>query len=248
MSDTHDGRNSPLHPATRAAQALRRIDPRTGAVVPGIEPATTFARDADYAPRQRYIYARDGGPTVEHAEAVIRSLEGAAATLLFASGQAAVAAVLDGLVAGDHVVAPKIIYHGVLNNLIRLRDRRGIGLTLFDAGEPGALAAAIRPGETRLVWIETPTNPSWDVIDIAAAAGAAHKAGALLAVDGTAGPPCTTRALDLGADIAFHSATKYLAGHSDLTAGVLSLADPGRWEELETTRKMQGSVIAAFEA
>jgi cystathionine gamma-synthase len=156
---------------------------------------------------------------------------------------------METLGAGDHVAAPRVIYHGVLGWLKRLEARRGVALTLFDASEPGALEAALRPGATKLVWIESPTNPNWDVIDIAAAAEAAHAAGARLAVDCTAAPPCATRALELGADFAFHSATKYLAGHSDLTAGALSAArDDALWAELRTIRSMLGSVIAPFEA
>ena len=105
------------------------------------------------------------------------------------------------------------------------------------------------PGRTRLLWVETPTNPTWDVIDIAAAAAAARAAGALLAVDCTAAPPCTTLPLALGADIAFHSGTKYLGGHSDLTAGVLSLARrEGLWDELVRVRYLTGSVLGGFEA
>ena len=115
------------------------------------------------------------------------------------------------------------MYHGGLAWLRRLSDRRGIALTEFDPAAPETLAQAIRPG-TRLVWIEVPTNPTWDVLDIAAAAKSAHAAGAVLAADCTAAPPCTLRALELGADLAFHSGTKYLGGHSDLTAGVLSFA------------------------
>jgi cystathionine gamma-synthase len=239
----------PLSPATRAAQALRHIEPRTGAVTPGIELASTFARDVDYAPRQAYIYARDGGPTVEHAEAVLADLDGAADTLVFASGMAAMAALLETLETGDHVAAPRTMYHGGANWLRRLEARRGIETTFFDAADPAALGAALRPGRTRLVWIETPTNPTWDVIDIAAAARAAHAAGARLAVDATVAPPCTTLALAHGADVAFHSGTKYLGGHSDLTAGVLSLARRDALaEELRLVRGMMGSVIAAFEA
>jgi cystathionine gamma-synthase len=241
--------NRPLAPATRAAQALGRIDPVTGAVVPGIEPATTFARDADYAPRQAYIYARDGGPTVEHAEAVLADLEGAAASMVFGSGMAAFVALFETLGAGDRVAAPQVMYHGGLAWLRRLAARRGVGLDLFDASADGALEAALRPGETRVLWIETPTNPTWDVIDIAGAAAAAREAGALLAVDGTAAPPCTTRALALGADVAFHSGTKYLGGHSDLTAGVLSFAAAGPLaDEVRLVRTLMGSVIAPFEA
>jgi cystathionine gamma-synthase len=238
-----------LSPATRAAQALRLIDPRTGAVVPGIEPATTFARDADYLPRQGYIYGRDGGPTVEHAEAVLASLDGAAGALVFASGMAAFVALLETLEAGAHVAAPRVMYHGGLAWLHRLADRGRLGLTLYDQAAPGAIEAALAPGRTRLVWVETPANPTWDVTDISAAGRAAHAAGARLAVDCTAAPPCTLAALALGADLAFHSATKYLAGHSDLTAGVLSTADPGPlWDELRAVRGLMGSVLPPFEA
>jgi cystathionine gamma-synthase len=244
-----DAPRRPLAPATRAAQALRRIDPRTGAVTPGIEPASTFARDADYAPRQPYVYARDGGPTVEHVEEVLADLDGAAGALVFASGMTAFVALTETLRAGDRVAAPRAIYHGVLAWLRRIAARRGVETDLFDATVPGGLEAAIAPGRTRLVWIETPTNPTWDVIDIAAAAAAAHAAGALLAVDCTTAPPCTTRALDLGADVAFHSATKYLGGHSDLTAGVLCLARrDALWDELREVRGLTGGVMAAFEA
>jgi len=238
-----------LSPATRAAQALRHIDERTGGVTPAIEFSATFARDEDYAPRQRYIYARDGGPTVEHAEAILADLDGAAGTLVFASGMAALVALLETLETGDHVAAPLSIYHGALSWLKRLGDRRGIETTFFDATDPRALGAALQPGRTRLVWIESPTNPMWDVIDIAAAAEAAHAAGARLAVDCTVAPPCTTLALALGADFAFHSGTKYLGGHSDLTAGVLSSARADAvWDEIRAVRHLMGSVIAAFEA
>ncbi|MXU66160.1 trans-sulfuration enzyme family protein [Oceanomicrobium pacificus] len=234
---------------TRAAQALRMIDPQTGAVVPGIEPATTFARDADYEPRQSYIYARDGGPTVERAQALIASLEEAEETLLFASGMAALVALIETVPAGAHVVAPRIMYHGGLNWLVRQQEKGRLRVSFFDQADPDDLARQIEPGATDLVWIETPTNPNWDVTDIRAAAEAAHAAGARLAADCTAAPPCTTRALDLGADYAFHSATKYLGGHSDLTAGVISCrAVDARWEELVTVRNLSGSVIAAFEA
>jgi cystathionine gamma-synthase len=239
----------PVSPATRAAQALRRIDARTGAVVPAIELASTFARDDAYAPRQAYIYARDGGPTVEHLEAVIADLEGAAGSLAFASGMAAFAALTETLRAGDAVAAPRIMYHGGLSWLHRLAETRGIDVTFFDAAEDGALEAALVPGRTRLPWVESPANPSWDVVDIAAAARAAHAAGALLAVDGTAAPPCTTRALEHGADVAFHSGTKYLGGHSDLTAGVLAVArrDALR-DEIARVRYLAGSVLPGFEA
>jgi cystathionine gamma-synthase len=241
--------NRPLSPATRVAQALHFLDEETGAVVPGIIPSSTFARDDDYAPRQSYIYGRDGGPTTKQAEAVLADLDGAAASLLFTSGMSATVAILETLNAGDHIVAPRVMYHGTITWLMRLRDKRGIALDLVDASDPGAIAAALRPGETKLIWIETPTNPNWDVIDIAATAEAAHAAGAKLVVDATVAPPCTMQALALGADFAFHSATKYLGGHSDLTAGVLSSRETGPlWDEIVKVRTLMGSVLPAFES
>ncbi len=241
--------NRLLSPATRAAQALRIIEERTGAVTPGIALSSTFARDEDYETRQKYYYARDGGPTVEHAEAVLASLDNAAGSMVFASGLAAVAAVMETLNAGDHVVAPRVMYHGVVNWLIRLRDKRGIGLTFYDATDETALESAIQPNKTKLDWVETPSNPHWDIVDISRAARSAHAAGAILVVDATPAPPCTMLALDLGADMVFHSATKYLGGHSDITAGVLSCKEiTPLWDELRVIRTLMGSVIAAFEA
>ena len=238
-----------LSPATRAAQALHRINEVTGAVIPDITLASTFARDADYNPRQSYIYARDGGPTVEHAEAILADLDGAAGSLLFGSGMAASVAMFESLPPGAHVVAPTVMYHGVLTWLHRQAARGILRLTTFDAADPTALERAVKPGDTALVWTETPINPNWDVVDIAAAADMAHAAGAQLVVDCTAASPCTTQALALGADMVFHSATKYLNGHSDITGGVLSTAKSGpAWDELRKIRTLMGSVMAGFEA
>jgi cystathionine gamma-synthase len=150
---------------------------------------------------------------------------------------------------GEHIVAPRIMYHGAQDWLRRIAQKRAIGLTLFDAKDPHALRQAIEPGKTAIVWIETPTNPTWDVIDIADAAAAAHAAGAILGVDGTVSPPVTTRALDLGADIVFHSATKYLNGHSDVTAGILVTGKTdARWEEIKYVRTHVGGVLGAFDS
>lgn len=241
--------NSDLSPSTRVAQALRYLDPEHGAVIPPIQLATTYARDADYGLRSDIVYARDGGPTVKHAEAVLADLDGGAASLLFASGMAGIVALMDTLESDDHIVAPEVMYHGGLVWLHRLAEKRGQPVTFFDASDPDALAKAVQPGKTKLVWIESPTNPNWDVIDIAAAAKIAHAAGARLAADCTAAPPCTQKALELGADYAFHSATKYMAGHSDLTGGVITTSETGpHWDELITTRNLMGSVMAAFEA
>lgn len=237
-----------LSAATRTAQALHFINPVHGAVVPGIEPASTFARDGDYMPIGNAVYARDGGPTVEHAEAILADLDGAASSLLFTSGMSAAVALFETLEAGDHVTCPIVGYHGTIGWLHRLVEKRGVKATFYDATQDGALAAAITP-DTKIVWIETPTNPNWDITDIAEAAELAHAAGAKLAVDCTVASPCTTQALELGADIAFHSATKYMNGHSDITGGVLSLSETGPFaDELRMIRTLQGTVMAAFEA
>ncbi|MFQ5675958.1 MAG: trans-sulfuration enzyme family protein, partial [bacterium] len=147
-----------------------------------------------------------------------------------------------------HIVAPTIMYHGAQDWLRHISAKRNIGLTLFEAKDPDALHQAIQPGKTAIVWIETPVNPTWDVIDIREAAQAAHEAGAILGVDCTVAP-LTTRALDLGADIVFHSATKYLNGHSDVVAGVLITKELNeRWEEINLVRRQVGGVLGPFEA
>jgi cystathionine gamma-synthase len=234
---------------TRAVQALHQIDAATGAIVPGIQPSSTFARDADYALRDGHVYSRDTCPTVMHGERIIASLEDGAAALLFGSGLAACAALFETVPAGKRIAAPRIMYHGAQDWLVRLKDKQGIGLDWFDAGDAASLAAAVVPGETALLWLETPVNPSWEVIDIEAAARVGHDAGAVVAVDGTCASPATTQALGLGADIVFHSATKYLNGHSDLTAGVLvTRVEDETWRELRWLRSRMGGVLGAFEA
>ena len=240
---------------TLLAQGGHFIDPETGAVVPPIHPSTTYARDERYE-LIGYEYSRSGNPTCAQVEDVLARLEGAEEALVFASGLAGIATFFDTVRGGEHVVAPRVMYHGAADWLRRLAGRRGIGVTFFDAaaapGPPGAaraLEAAVRPGETSVVWIEASVNPTWDVIDVRAAAEIAHAGGAILGVDATATPAVTLRALDLGADVVFHSGTKYLAGHSDVTAGVLATrrAD-ARWEDVKLARTLMGGVLGPFES
>ncbi len=241
--------NRALSPATRLAQALRYVDAETGAIVPPIQPSATYARDGDYALRRAYMYRRDSNQTTEWAEAIIADLEGAAQTLLFASGMSAANAALEHLPAGAHVVAPRVMYHGVLEQLRHHDATRRLEVSHYASGDLDEMRARLRPGETALVWVESPNNPDWDVTDIAAAAAIAHEAGARLLTDCTATPPCATRALELGADISFHSATKYLNGHSDVTAGALSVREIAPfWEEIALIRKLQGTVLQSFDA
>ncbi len=239
-----------LSPATRLAQGLHYVDPASGGVVPPIQPSTTFARDRDYALIDgERSYGRDQNPCYEVAEGMLADLEEGADALLFSSGMAAAMAVVQTLSPGDHIVAPRIMYWGLRNWLQTFCAQWGLGLTLFDAGDAGNLGAAVEGGRTRLVWIETPCNPTWDVIDIAAAAEVAHAAGAVLAVDSTVATPVLTRPLAHGADIVMHSATKYLNGHGDVVAGALvTAARDGLWERVREVRADGGAILGSFEA
>ncbi len=231
------------------AQAGHYIDEVSGGVTPPIQLSTTYARNDDYEYISAHSYARSGHPSWQVLEQVCAEIDGGAAALSFASGMAAICAVFETVDSGQHVVAPRIMYHGTHDWLRRISEKRGIGLTLFDATDIEQLRAAVRPGETSVVWIETPVNPTWDVIDIALAAEIAHAAGAILAVDATVSSPVTTRALELGADIVFHSATKYLNGHSDVLAGILvSRRDDDRWQDIREVRKLTGGVLGPLEA
>jgi len=238
-----------LDPETLAAQALGRVDRETGAVVPPMHSSTTFARDDDYALIGDHIYSRNSAPTIALAEEIIAMLDDGAGARLFGSGLAAFTALTETLAPGAHVVAPQVMYYSAQDWLRRMADRGRIRLTFYDQDTPETLKDAVTSGDTALVWVETPANPTWDVIDIAFAAEVAHAAGALLGVDSTCAPPPTTRPLSLGADIVMHSATKYLNGHSDLTAGVLVMAhDDDRLAEIHTIRNLTGGVLGNFEA
>jgi len=250
MADSDRPSNgAPLAMATRLAQAGHFIDPATGAIVPPVQPSTTFGRDASYALIGGFSYARDHNPTDAPAERLIAELEGGAEARLFASGLAAATAVFETLSAGQHVAAPAVMYHGLQAWLRRCAAQRGVAVTFYDATDLAALERAVEPGRTAIVWVESLLNPTWDVIDIAGTARIAHAAGAVLGVDATATPPVTLRALDLGADIVFHSATKYLNGHSDVTAGVLiTRAADARWAEIKTVRTLAGGVLGPFDS
>ena len=241
--------NRPTAPETAAAQALHFLDKETGAVAPPIHPTSTFARREDYELINGYNYSRYESPTVDLAEAVICRLENGAASRLFGSGLAGMQAVFETLKPGAHIVVPRVMYFGALLWLRRMAQHKGLVISQFDQGDLSTLAPLIQPGKTEMVWLETPANPTFEVVDIAEAARIAHAAGAVLGVDGTNAPPCTQRPLELGADISFHSATKYLNGHSDITGGVVTFAKKdARFDDLHFIRKQQGAVLGAFEA
>jgi cystathionine gamma-synthase len=234
---------------SRLPHACHYIDPVSGGISPPLQFSTTYARDAEYEYLSDYSYSRSGNPSWEVLEQVCAELDGGAEAKCFASGMAAVCAFFETVNSGEHVVAPRVMYHGAQDWLRRISEKRAIGLSFFDAGDIEKLREAMQPGKTSVVWIETPVNPTWDVIDIAAAAEIAHAAGAILAVDGTVASPVTTRALEYGADIVFHSATKYLNGHSDVVAGILVTKELNqRWEEIKLVRTLMGGVLGPFEA
>ncbi len=233
-----------------AAQALGHVDPITRGVVAPLHVATTFIRDPDNGYSSGFSYARPDNATVREAEAVLAMLEEAeAGALLFGSGMAAATAVFGALEPGDHVVAPNVMYWALKRWLREEGPRRGLAVDFVDAADGRALGQAVRPGRTRLVWIETPGNPLWTVTDIRAAAAIAHGAGARLAVDSTAASPVHTRPLTLGADLVMHSGTKILNGHSDVVAGVLAArsADPF-WARIQAIRASGGAILGPFEA
>lgn len=236
-------------PATLAAQALGWTDETTKAVVPPVHVATTYIRDADNRYRSGYSYGRDNNPGFRLPEALLTALEGGTACLMFSSGMAAAMAVFLALRPGDHVIAPQVMYWGLRNWLQSFAGQWGLSVQFVDASANDAIAGAVRPGQTKLIWIETPANPTWCVTDIAAAADIAHRAGARLAIDSTAATPILTRPIELGADIVMHSATKYLNGHSDVLAGALvTAAQDEAWERIAANRTNLGAILGSFEA
>ncbi len=234
-------------PESLTAQGLGWVDQATQAISPPIHMSSTFLRTPGYGEERAYI--RDQNPAFEQAEALLAKLEGGAAAALTASGMAAATSVFMALKPGDHVVVPQMMYWSLRNWLVTYATEWGIEVTLVDMTNLDALRQALRPGKTRLVWIETPGNPLWSVTDIAACAEIAHKAGARLAVDSTVATPVFTQPLKLGADLVMHSATKYLNGHSDLCAGALVTKEKdAHWERIIQVRYQLGAIPGSVEA
>jgi cystathionine gamma-synthase len=252
-----DRRESPMpnetsnswKPRTIAAQALGLVEPTTKAVVPPLHLATTFVRDPDNQYRAGYAYGRPDNATARHAEAVLAALEEAHEAALFGSGIAAATAIVLALPEPSHIVASQVMYWAFRHWLANEAPRLGHRVDFVDSANLAAVSAAIKPGSTKLVYVETPGNPLWTISDIGAVAEVAHAAGARLAVDSTVATPVFTRPLRLGADMVMHSASKYLNGHSDVIAGVVAAARPGEaWERVKTMRTQFGAVIGPFEA
>jgi cystathionine gamma-synthase len=237
-------------PATLAAQGLGWIDGETHAVSPPIHMSSTYLRDPDNQYRNGRDYIRDDNPSFDQAEALLSRLEGGRKALLFSSGIAAAVAVFLALRPGDHVVAARNMYWSLRRWLGTYATQWGLQIEFVDMADLDALRSAVRSNQTKLVWIETPSNPLWTITDIAAVTEIAHKAGAKVAADSTVATPVLSQPLTLGADIVMHSATKYLNGHSDICAGALATRTPedAFWQSIAANRGSLGGIIGSFEA
>ena len=236
-------------PETLAAQGLGRVTETFREIVPPIHTSTTYERSGDGAYPGGRVYSRADNPTYDQAEALVARLEHAHAAMLFSSGQAASAAVFTALVPGDAALVPRNMYWAFRKWLLEFAQPRGIAIELYENTSLDDLASKARARKPRVIWVETPANPTWDITDIAAAAQLARECGAVLAVDSTSATPILTRPIELGAHIVMHSATKYLNGHSDVIAGVLATAsDDDFWQKLRYVRGAGGAVLGPFEA
>jgi cystathionine gamma-synthase len=238
-----------LRPETLTAQGLGRVAPPYLDIVPPIHVATTFERGGDGSYPGGRVYSRADNPSYDQAEALIASLERAAAALLFASGQAAAAAVVQALAPGDRVLVPRNMYWALRKWMLQFGATWGLAVELYDNASIDDIAAKTREHRPRLIWIETPANPTWDITDIAQVSAIARTVDAIVAVDSTVATPLLTRPLELGAHIVMHSATKYLNGHSDVIAGALATAqDDEGWQRIRYVRSAGGAVLGPLEA
>ena len=223
-------------------------DPVTGAITPPISLATTFERDADGDFRRGFIYSRDSNPTRQALERAMALVEGGAAALAFASGQAATAAVFQALSPGAHVVLPDSIYYGTPKLVNELFVPWGLKATSVPMNDLDAVRGAVREN-TRLIWVETPSNPLLTVSDIAGVVAIARQAGAMVAVDNTWATPIGQRPLDMGADIVMHASTKYLGGHSDVMGGLLvAREDNDFFKRVRLVQHTAGGIAAPFDS
>lgn len=244
-----DQRMSTYGFSTRAIHAGQEPDQGTGSVVVPIHQVSTFKQDGVGGTRGGYEYARSANPTRTALEECLASLEGGARGLALASGLAAEDVLLRTICRpGDHVVIPDDAYGGTYRLFARVLSEWGVDFTTVALTDPDAVAAAIRPGTTRAVWVETPTNPLLSVADIAALAAVAHRGGALLVVDNTFASPYLQQPLALGADVVVHSTTKYAGGHSDVVGGALVAADAELGERLAFLQNAAGAVAGPFDS
>ncbi|MFF5606364.1 cystathionine gamma-synthase [Streptomyces sp. P9-2] len=244
MSDRHISQ----HFETLAIHAGNTADPLTGAVVPPIYQVSTYKQDGVGGLRGGYEYSRSANPTRTALEENLAALEGGRRGLAFASGLAAEDCLLRTLLApGDHVVIPNDAYGGTFRLFAKVVARWGVEWSVADTSDPAAVRAAIIP-KTKVIWVETPSNPLLGITDIAAVAQVARDAGARLVVDNTFATPYLQQPLALGADVVVHSLTKYMGGHSDVVGGALVTADAELGEELAFHQNAMGAVAGPFDS
>ncbi|NMM78288.1 cystathionine gamma-synthase [Acidovorax sp. SRB_24] len=232
---------------TLAVHAGHGVDAATGAVTEPIQLSTTFERDADGGYSRGYLYSRNHNPNRNGLEAALAALEGGAGAAAFGSGLAAVTAIFQGLSPGDHVIAPADIYHGTANVLKQLFAKWGVSASFVDMTQLDAVQAGMTPS-TRLVWIETPSNPLLQCVDIAALVDIAHQHGARAIADNTFASPMLQQPLALGCDMVMHATTKYLGGRSDVLGGmVVSRHDDEHFAQLRTAQLFGGGVPSPFD-
>jgi cystathionine gamma-synthase len=235
--------------ATRAIHAGQDPDASTGAVVTPIYQVSTYKQDGVGGLRGGYEYSRSGNPTRTALEECLAALEQGSRGMAFASGLAAEDAVLRTVLApGDHVLVGNDAYGGTYRLFARVLERWGVENTPVDLADPVAVRAAIRPGRTKMVWAETPTNPLLGIVDVAALADLAHDAGALLAGDNTFATPYLQTPLTLGADVVVHSTTKYCGGHSDVVGGAVVVRDADLGERIAFHQNAMGGIAGPFDA
>jgi cystathionine gamma-synthase len=235
-----------MRPETLAIHAGQQIDPATGAIVSPINLSTTFERDADGNYPREYVYARDRNPNRDALEAALTTLEGGAGTIMLASGSSAMMTLFQAMNPGDHLLAPDNIYYGVRQLLIEVFAAWGLETSFVDMTDVNAVWNAVRD-ETRLILIETPSNPLMKITDIEEVARIAHAAGAALACDNTIPTPILQRPLEHGADFVIHATTKYLGGHSDVMGGaIVAKEDSLFFDRLKLIRKVGGAIASPF--
>jgi len=232
---------------TRAVHAGRHIDPATGAVTPPIHLSTTFQRAPDGEYPSGFSYSRDDNPNRRALEECLASLEGGGEALAFSSGLAVTTALAQGLEPGDHILAPDDVYYAFRRVIGEVFAKAGLEASYVDMTDLDAVRAAVRPS-TRLVWIETPSNPLMKVTDLAAVASIARQANAISVCDGTFATPILQRPLELGIDMVTHSTTKYIGGHSDLVGGAL-ITRVGNYlfERARKSQQLGGAVPSPFD-
>ena len=234
---------------TLAIHAGQEADPATGAVVPPIHPASTFRQDGVGGMRGGYEYGRSANPTRTALETCLAALEGGTRALAFASGMAAEDTLLRTVCGpGDHVVIPNDAYGGTYRLVAKVAARWGLEWSAADVTDATAVQAAVRPGQTKIVWVETPTNPLLNIADLDALAALTRDAGARLVVDNTFASPYLQQPLAHGADVVVHSTTKYIGGHSDVVGGALVVVDAELAAELAYHQNAMGPVAGPFDA